>query len=175
MGVFIVFLGVIVYLWTHFGPAHYVIPQNGMYPNFPAGSHLFAIRYPYSDPAQVARGDVVIFTAPSQGQETVFIWRVVGLPGDSVQTKGDEVIINGQAVKHEFLRTDGDIPIFLETNGEASYEIALGKHPPEKPPPPVEITLEAGQFFVMGDNRNDASDSRYRGPIEFESIFAKAR
>jgi type IV secretory pathway protease TraF len=67
------------------------------------------------------------------------------------------------------------MPIFLETNGEASYEIALGKHPPEKPPTAVEITLEVGQFFVMGDNRNEASDSRYRGPIAFESIFSKVR
>jgi signal peptidase I len=149
-GVLVVFFGVLAYSWTRFGPAHYVIPQNGMYPNFPAGSHLFAIRYPYSDPAQVARGDVVIFTAPSQGQETVFIWRVVGLPGDSVETKGDEVIINGQAVKREIVRSDKDMQLLLETNGEASYEIALSKQPPEKPPPAIEITLAPGQFFVNG-------------------------
>jgi signal peptidase I len=175
IGVVVLSVGVIVFCWTHFVPAHYVIPQNGMYPSLPAGSHVFAMRHPYSDPCQVARGDVVIFTAPSQGQETVFVWRVVGLPGDAVQTKGNEVIINGQALKHEFVRADEDMQISLETNGEASYEIAFGKHPPEKPPPDVDIILPPGQYFVMGDNRNEASDSRYRGPIAFEQIFAKLR
>jgi signal peptidase I len=175
IGGVIILVVLAVYFLLGFLPAHYVIPQNGMYPGLPANSHVFAIRNPYSDPSQVARGDVVIFKALDRGQESIFIWRVVGLPGDHIQTRGDQVIVNGEALKREFVRADGDMQVFRETNGEAEYEIAYGDRSSDKPVPDADITLPSGQFFVMGDNRNGAEDSRYRGPIAFESIIAKTR
>jgi signal peptidase I len=57
-------------------------------------------------------------------------------------------------------------------HGDASYEIALVTSP-RTPPPDVSLTVPPDQFFVMGDNRFNAVDSRYFGPISFNSIIGK--
>ncbi len=59
---------------------HYRIPQNGMYPGLPAGSGFWAYKRAYSAPAQVKRGDIVVFTHLQNGQPYIYIWRIIGLP-----------------------------------------------------------------------------------------------
>src|SRR3954462_6003746 len=76
----------------------YRIPQNGMYPGLPAGSRLFTARRAYSHPSSVKRGDIVVFVRQENGQSYNFIWRVVALPGEKVDTSGQSLTINGQPV-----------------------------------------------------------------------------
>jgi signal peptidase I len=159
----------------HYFIGSYTIPQNGMYPTLPAGSYFIADKYPYKDPSQVARGDIICFTRTKDGSDYSYIWRVVGLPGDTVQTTGDNVIINGQELTQEKVRLDGDMVIYKETNGDSEYRIAFGVKPPDKKPPDVNLTVPQGQFFVLGDNRHNALDSRYNGPVPFDSIIAKKK
>ena len=150
----------------------YRIPQNGMYPGLPAGSQLFAIRHPYSNASSVKRGDVVVFTREENGQRCNYIWRVIALPGESVEASGDSLVINGQGIKRKHIREADDKRIFREQIGDASYEVAFDLSPHHLPPD-VSITLASGEFFVMGDNRFDDFDSRSFGPIMFSSIIAK--
>src|SRR5438093_9443199 len=75
---------------------YYRIPQNGMYPTLPAGSVLFTIKRPYSDISGVKRGDIIVFVREQNGRRYNYIWRVIGLPGDKVQTSDESLIINGQ-------------------------------------------------------------------------------
>src|SRR5438067_11699168 len=75
---------------------YYRIPQNGMYPTLPAGSVLFTIKRPYSDISGVKRGDIIVFVREQNGGRYNYIWRVIGLPGDKVQTSDESLIINGQ-------------------------------------------------------------------------------
>ena len=152
---------------------YYQIPQNGMYPGLPAGSRLFALRKPYADSWRVSRGDIVVFNHTIKGAEYKFIWRVVGLPGDTVETSADGVAVNGRKLTQEETRREGPAGIFRETNGDASYEVAYDTPPPAKPPLDTKLVVPEGQFFVMGDNRHNAIDSRYFGPITFESIVGK--
>jgi signal peptidase I len=166
---------VAVLVIRHYFIGSYTIPQNGMYPTLPAESFFLADKYPYKDPSEVARGDIICFTRAKDGREDIYIWRVVGLPGDKVLITGDKVIINGQQLKQEKLRSDGDMVIYVETNGDSEYTIAFGLKPPDKKPPDADLTVPDGQFFVLGDNRHNAVDSRYSGPVPFDSIIARKK
>jgi signal peptidase I len=150
----------------------YRIPQNGMYPGLPAGSHIFAAKRAYSNSSSVERGDIVVFVREENGQRYNYIWRVVALPGEKVEASGESLSINGQAVQRQRLRQADGKTVFREQIGEASYEVAFNDSP-RHTPPDVSITVPADQFFVMGDNRYDSRDSRYFGPIHFSSIIGR--
>jgi signal peptidase I len=151
---------------------NYRIPQNGMYPTLPAGSTLFAWRHPYANATAVKRGDIVIFPRVEDGRNFVYVWRVVALPGETVVTTGDSLTINGKPVTREHLRDADGKAIFREQNGDASYEIAINAGANEAPPD-VTLTVPPDQVYVMGENRLDAHDSRYFGPIPVSSIIGK--
>jgi signal peptidase I len=171
LGILLIILILVVVTKTFF-INNYRIPQNGMYPTLPAGSTLFAWRHPYANVAAVKRGDIVIFPRVEDGRNYVYVWRVVALPGETVVTSGDSLTINGKPVTREHLRDADGKTIFREQNGDASYEIAI-ETSPASPEPDVSLTVPPDQVFVMGDNRLDARDSRYLGPIPVSSIIGK--
>jgi signal peptidase I len=151
---------------------YYRIPQNGMYPTLPAGSVLFTLKRPYSDVSCVKRGDIIVFLREQNGRRYNYIWRVIGLPGDKVQTSGESLIINGQPVARERLADAGGRPIFREQIGDAPYQISFDPSAQDRPPD-VSVTVPPDHLFVMGDNRFNAFDSRRFGPISFHSIIGK--
>jgi signal peptidase I len=151
---------------------YYRIPQNGMFPGLPAGSTLFTSKLAYSNASCVKRGDVVVFIREENGQRYNFIWRVVALPGEKVETSGESLTINGQAVKRQQAREADGKTIFREQIGDVSYEVSFDTSP-RYSPPDVSITVPPDHFFMMGDNRFDARDSRYFGPVPFSSIIGK--
>jgi signal peptidase I len=151
---------------------YYRIPQDGMYPGLASGSIVFAAKRPYSAAANVKRGDIVIFVREENGQPYIFIWRVIALPGETIEASGESLAINGQAVQRRRIRAVDDKTIYQEQIGDASYEVAFETSPHSRPPD-VSIRVPSDQFFVMGDNRLEARDSRYFGPILFSSIVGK--
>ncbi len=151
---------------------YYRIPQNGMYPGLPAGSRLFTAKRAYADASNVKRGDIVIFVRQENGQPYTYIWRVVALPGDKVETSGETLILNGQPVQRQHLRAADGYTIFREQIGDAAYEVAFNTSPSSLPLD-ASVTVPPDHFFVMGDNRLDARDSRFFGPIAFSSIVGK--
>jgi signal peptidase I len=151
----------------------FVIPQAGMYPSVPAGKRFLAWRHPYRNASDVRRGDVIVFQQGVDGKTYNFIWRVIGLPGERVQVAGTEVRVNGQALRHDDAGRRGGLLIYRETNGPATYEVAYSDPVPAAPPPDVEMTVPADSFFVLGDNRHNAADSRVGGPVPFTAIIAK--
>lgn len=151
---------------------YYRIPQNGMYPGLPAGSSLFTAKRAYSGASSVKRGDIVVFVREESGQRYNYIWRVVALPGDKVEASGEALTINGLPVQRQRVREADGRTVFREQIGDAAYEIAVDTSPASRPPD-SSVTVPPDQFFVMGDNRFDARDSRYFGPITFSSIIGK--
>ena len=126
-----------------------------MHPSFESGDYLIVdeISYRLGSPQ---RGDVVVFKTdfiPGYAGER-FIKRVIGLPGDTVDVANGqvEIIKNGktQVLNETYL------PAGLKTSGNNN------------------ITLKAGQYFVMGDNRPDSYDSRYWGVVPQKEIIGKA-
>lgn len=149
------------------------IPQDGMYPGIPKGSLIFSWRSPYQTSADVKRGDIVIFTRIQDGEEYEFIWRVIGLPGDKVEIDGESVVINGQPLQRYRLRQEGDMIIHTETNGPVSYEVAYPVDGDGMDQPKASLIVPPNCFYVLGDNRFNALDSRFIGPITFDSIVGK--
>jgi signal peptidase I len=131
------------------------------------------------------RGDVVVFKLPTDN-ETDYIKRVIGLPGDSIQVRDGIVYLNGEPIPREPLAdfaefdeisTSQQIRQYRETlpNG-ASYivhhimENSVGDNTQEYVVPP-------GHFFMMGDNRDNSTDSRFLGQVgyvPYENLVGKA-
>lgn len=165
-------LAVTVFLLKTYVFHIYRIPQNGMYPGIKSGGVVIAKINPYKSAAEVKRGDVIVFKDETQSDQIFEIWRVVGLPGDAIQIMGDKVSINGNDLQRERLRQQDNKIIYRESNGAAKYEVAY-EEGAKIDQPPARLKVPPNRVYVLGDNRFDAHDSRYFGPVKFESIIGK--
>jgi len=131
----------------------FIVSGASMVPTFDNGQYLIVdeLSYRLDDPQ---RGDVIIFHPPGQPKGTYFIKRVIGLPGEGVHITNSAVSIT---------TTDGK-----ETTLDESYikNIGNGKT--------MQVALGPGEYFVMGDNRPESSDSRYWGILPKENIVGRA-
>ena len=98
---------------------------------------------------QPERGDVIIFHPPNNSGATPFIKRVIGLPGDAVEIKKGEVYVNGYPLEEPYIK---EAP---------AYTL-----PEEK--------IDGNKYFVLGDNRNNTSDSHVWGTVPQINIIGKA-
>ncbi|HEV7796575.1 MAG TPA: signal peptidase I [Pyrinomonadaceae bacterium] len=150
------------------------IPQDGMYPGMPTGSRFITRRHPYQSISEIKRGDVVVFTRETSLNGThKYIWRVVGLPADLVEVSNEAVKLNGQALKHETVRKEGQYLIVREWNGDVSYEVAYNQALDRSDPPIASMTVPRDHLFLLGDNRYMAEDSTFIGSVPFSSIVEK--
>jgi signal peptidase I len=179
------------------------IPSGSMIPTLLIGDYLFVSKYSYGYsrysfpfgldlfPGRVwakepEPGDVVVFKLP-RDNETDYIKRVIGLPGDEIQMVRGVLHINGKPVQkvriEDYVVAEASgrvrhIPRFLETlpNG-VSYPVldmvedGFGDN--------TEIyRVPEGHFFMMGDNRDNSTDSRFLsevGSVPFENLVGKAQ
>lgn len=147
--------------------------------SLPFSPDLFEGRILGSDPE---RGDIIVFR-PNHDLETDYIKRLVGLPGDKIQVKEGVLRINGTPVERELTGTyspDGSngngVPIYTETlpNG-VSYQ-TLDLSPISPGDDTREFLVPEGHYFMMGDNRDNSSDSRFAvGFVPFENLVGKAQ
>lgn len=147
----------------------FTIPQNGMYPGLPPGSQFRCSNYAYSDISKIKYGDIVVFRHKWKEQEFIFVWRVIALPGDRIVTSRHDVYLNQQPLQRSLVKHAQDYDIYREYNKKAEYLIAFSKQKEQKVSE-VYLTVPPGQVFLMGDNRNDALDSRVMGTIPFTEI-----
>lgn len=130
------------------------IKGTSMEPNFPNGEYLLTdkLTYRFREPG---RGDVIVFEAPqSDGEE--FIKRIIGLPGETIAIRNNQVYINGAQL------TESYIPANI-TTGPGPF---LGIDKP--------VTVPTDNYIVLGDNRIASSDSRVWGFVPKEKINGKA-
>jgi signal peptidase I len=151
--------------------------------SLPLSPPLFSGRIPGSLTPQ--RGDVVVFRLPKD-TSVDYIKRVIGLPGDKIQVIDGVVHINGVAIKRErapdFIETEEGVreaPVkrWKETlpNGVTYYTLDLVDN--GFADNTQVYTVPAGDYFMMGDNRDNSTDSRFSqvGFVPFENIVGKAQ
>lgn len=129
-----------------------VVPTSSMETTIMAGDRVigFRLSYAFSEPE---RGDVVIFKYPDN-EDILYIKRIIGMPGDTVEVADGRVYINGRTLNEPYLNV-----------------VTEGSYGPYKVP--------EGSYFMMGDNRNNSADSRFwkntflsRDKIEGKAVFS---
>jgi signal peptidase I len=126
----------------------FYIPSGSMEPTLMVNDRILVAKFLYRfEP--VARGDVIVFRYPLNPSRD-FVKRVIGLPGNQAQLKEGVVYINGQRIS------------------EKGYTIKpdYGNYGP--------VTVPPGDYFVLGDNRNNSEDSRFFGYVPRGNIIGKA-
>ena len=129
----------------------FIVNGSSMVPTFEDGDYLIVdeISYRFNNPE---RGDVVVFRYPNDPIK-FFIKRIIGLPGETLKIVGSKV-----SIRHN------------KTEDEELYESYV-VYPAQNN---IEITLNDDEFFVMGDNRAQSSDSRSWGPMPKKFLVGRA-
>ena len=201
---FILGLALLAWALRSFVFAPFSIPSGSMLPTLYIGDYLAVSKWPfgysrYSFPLQIPsfegrifsglpkRGDVVVFRHPAEDSD--LIKRVIGLPGDTVEVRGGELILNGQPVKRETLPPFGEpisenspckvapgaTPIITAAGGRqlclySAFRETLPGGPSYRILNQVDggpaddfpaVKVPPGHVFLMGDNRDDSLDSRF--------------
>ncbi len=165
------------------------IPSKSMVPTLQVGDYILVNKFNYGlrlpvlktkilDVGEPKRGDVVVFFPP--GKDIYFIKRLIGLPGDHIQYRHKVLYINGQKAEQTFLAnlpaSAEDPPVELDSEQLGSvahsiYKIVDSYNPTADE---VDITVQPGHYFMMGDNRDNSLDSRFWGQVPEENIVGKA-
>ena len=145
----------IVFPVRYFIAQPFIVRGASMEPNFQDSQYLIVDEASYYMRAP-HRDEVIIFHYPKDTRQ-FFIKRIVGLPGERIQITKGRVMIAGDAHAN---------PVLLD-------EPYL--NPPNHPTyPDSTVTLGASEYFVMGDNRDYSSDSRFWGPLDKKYIVGRA-
>jgi signal peptidase I len=176
------------------------IPSGSMLPTLLIGDHLFVNKFlygakvPFTElrlPALRApkRGDVVVFDVakdatgiypadrrPNLPTES-FVKRLVGLPGDTIEVRAGQLVINGQPVSRDptgetFSDKYGRSFEVRRENLEGHEHLSLDD--PANPGREGRFVVEPGRYLMMGDNRDDSNDGRYWGTVRLEELKGPA-
>ena len=182
------------------------IPSGSMIPTLLVGDHIFVNKFAYgfkipftewlaSEPVYLAKrappqhGDIVVFKYPKD-ESLYYIKRIIGMPGDTVELRNKELIINGTQIQREpakpetvkevesliadssYMRPSTEI--FQENLDHARHVIMLDNANYFAAPNFGPIKVPVDEYFVMGDNRDASNDSRYWGFVPMKNIRGKA-
>lgn len=151
------------------------IPSESMVPNLLVGDRLVADGWAYWN-KEPKRGDIVVFDYPKD-PSIKYVKRLVGLPGDEIEIRNDELYINGAIVKQRrssepTLVSNGWSQVeFLEKLGDVEHR--LYRSQPSAPKDFGPVKVPENKFFMMGDNRDRSSDSRFWGFVDRSQLIGK--
>lgn len=159
-------IAIILYIGINFLTARIRVDGPSMEPSFIHNNYVMVFRLAYTL-GDIDRGDVIVFPAPGNPAyceelyKNLFKWviegngcqdyikRVIGLPGDTVEIRGGNVFVNGVMINEPYINM-----------------------PPSRDH--SKMVVPQGMVYVMGDNRNNSSDSRQWGPAPIDDIIGKA-
>ncbi len=205
---FLLKLAIVVFIFRSFVLSPFSIPSESMLPRLMIGDYLFISKwnYGYSKhslpwslplipgrifPSTPARGDVVVFKAPP-GDKADYIKRVIGVPGDTIQVRRGQLILNGTPIVKQRI-ADFIVPVTPNYGCEGQYQDSVDGRPvcrylryretlpggrsydvldrgnfPQADDTEI-YSVPAGKLFMMGDNRDASADSRFPA-VEGEAI-----
>ncbi len=185
----------LVFVLRSFVIEPFQIPSESMVPTLEVGDFILVNKFIYGIRLPLARNKVINITDPKRGDVMVFfpphesryfIKRVIGMPGDTIRISNNTLFINGEKAEQAFAYTDnreGD-RCYGDYNS-ATYVVAHEKlderthlmrkcESPLLPDTDRVWEVPVGHYFMMGDNRDNSSDSRVWGAVPEERIVGKA-
>ena len=168
------------------------VPSGSMKPTILEGDLVFVNKLAYdlkvpftlqrlAEWDNPARGDIVVFFSPHD--ETRLVKRVVAVPGDTIELRNNVLLLNGKAMEYEAVNAqayaqeiyeDARAIVAKEQGAQRSHLVmALPSRQAARTFAPV--TVPPGQYFMMGDSRDNSFDSRFWGFVERKRIVGKAK
>jgi signal peptidase I len=175
----------VVFVLRSFLVEPFQIPSSSMVPTLQVGDYILVNKYTYGIRLPVLRtkvmslnepqrGDVMVFFPPHMN-DTYFIKRVVGLPGDTITYRNKRLYVNGEPVDREPLGVlpigDSRFEMGMEILGERRHLMQVDQM---RQPRDFSLVVKDGHYFMMGDNRDNSSDSRIWGQVPEKDIVGKA-
>ena len=161
------------------------IPSRSMVPTLKVGDFILVSKWNYGvrlpvirtkifDVSSPQRGDVIVFFPPHE--DRYFIKRLVGLPGDKVQVINGVLYVNDQMMKQTKSDLDAGAPrsVVMNENLDDVEHSIQKRVPPTRLSQNFATLVPQGHYFMMGDSRDNSSDSRVWGPVPEERIVGKA-
>lgn len=127
------------------------VEGTSMLPRLHDGERIFVNKLIYYGLPRLDRGDIAVFWFPEDPSKS-YIKRIVGLPGETIEIRAGRMYINGSMLEEDYL------------------DPQLNRKPVNQQP----VFVKDHYFFVMGDNRDNSSDSRYWGLVPEKYIYGKA-
>lgn len=175
----------VVFVLRSFIVEPFQIPSSSMVPTLEVGDYILVNKFTYGlrlpvlrtevvDMNEPERGDVMVFFPPHMNK-TYYIKRVIGLPGDTVTQRNRRLYVNGELVPTE--------PLAVIPEGRARYQVSHAAFGEEghllqedisRPARDFSVVVRPGHYFMMGDNRDNSSDSRVWGQVSEKDIVGKA-
>jgi signal peptidase I len=168
------------------------VPSGSMRPTIIEGDRIFVNKLAYdlkvpfttwhiAEWGNPQRGDIAVFFSPHDGKRLVK--RVIGLPGDTIELRNNQLVLNGapveyQPIAEELLRyipaTEREGRVFASEKLPGQSHAVGGCPAAPAPRTFTPIVVPQGEYFMMGDNRDDSFDSRFYGPVKREKIVGRA-
>ena len=168
------------------------VPTGSMKPTIIEGDRVFVNKLAYdlkvpfttwhiAEWGNPQRGDIAVFYSPHDGQRLVK--RVIGLPGDTVELRKEKLFLNGEPVDYAPLDEAVSAQVVeAERNASLFATEQLPSRPhavmatPALPAPRNfgPVTVPEGEYFMMGDNRDNSFDSRFWGSVSRKQILGRA-
>lgn len=131
----------------------FYVPSGSMAPTLQVGDRIVVIKFGYT----IQRGDIIVFrrtAADTSTKDADLVKRVIGLPGETISSRGDTILIDGKPIAEPWLsKLTGEC-------AEGAFDIPKTKIAP-------------GHYFVMGDCRQFSLDSRYWGTVPAGNVVGK--
>jgi signal peptidase I len=155
----------------------YQIPSGSMIPGLKVGDFILVNKHSYGLKVNRVGGTFALSADPEYGDVVVFIpphvnvpyiKRLIGKPGDTIVYLNKKIYVNGEAIQQELISTTSEETFLKETfdNSDRTIRIVGGSSSY-----PEEFIVPANHYFVMGDNRDNSSDSRFWGFVPRENFM----
>ena len=161
------------------------IPSSSMVPTLQVGDYILVNKYTYGirlpvirtkvfDVTEPQRGDVMVFFPPHM-KDTYYIKRIIGLPGDIISYRNKQLSVNGSLIETDWQATvNSNISRYIKGSEKLGSDAHLMQIDTFRPDKSFSVVVKPGHYFMMGDNRDNSSDSRVWGQVSEQQIVGRA-